>query len=126
MRTLFLVASLALVLVALPAAQAEACRCGEEGSPEGSPATCSCCEPTAGSCCCDSEDESGTQRLQQDCSCSVPLPQASEPPGIPLPVPGAGTEVVLAEPATFADVGQQRAFEVRGDPHREVLLPLLL
>jgi len=125
MRTLFL-ASLALALVAFPAAQAEACRCGEEGSPERAAATCACCEPTAGRRCCDSEDEGGAQRLQQDCSCSMQLPQTSEPPVIQLPVPVARTEVVPAEPVTFADVGRQRAFEVRGDPHPEVLLPLLL
>jgi hypothetical protein len=125
MRNLF-VASLALVLVALPAAQAEACRCGKEGSPEGAAPTCSCCEPTAGSCCCDSEDEGGTQRLRRDCSCTVQLPQTSEPPVIRLPAPVAGAEVVPAEPATFADVGPQRAFEGRGDPHPEVRLPLLL
>jgi len=125
MRNLF-VATLALVLVALPAAQAEACRCGEEGFPEGAAATCSCCEPTDESCCCGSEDEGGTQRLQHDCSCSMPLPQTSELPVIQLPVPVAGTEVVVAEPVTCADVGPQRAREVRGDPHPEVLLPLLL
>jgi hypothetical protein len=125
MRTLF-VASLALVLVALPAAQAEACRCSEEGPPEGAAATCPCCEPADESCCCGSEDEGGTQRLQQDCSCSMPLPQTSEPPVIELPVPVAGTEVVRAEPVTLVEAGQQRVFDVRGDPHPEVLLPLLL
>ena len=125
MRTLF-IASLALVLVALPAAQAAACRCIEESPAEGAVPTCSCCEPTAESCCCGSEDEGGTQQLQQDCACSVQFPQTSEPPVIQLPVPVAGTEVVPSEPVTLAEAGQQRVFEVRGDPHPEVALPLLL
>ena len=125
MRTLF-IASLALVLVALPAAQAAACRCSEEGPAEGAAATCSCCEPTDESCCCGSEDEGGTQRLQQDCACSMQLPQTTEPPVIQLPVPVAGTEVVSAEPVTLAEAVQQRVFDVRRDPHPEVASPLLL
>ncbi|MHC4136157.1 MAG: hypothetical protein ACYTDU_20955 [Planctomycetota bacterium] len=123
---IFFVASLALVLVALPATQAAACRCVEEGPAEGAVATCSCCEPTAGSCCCGSEDEGSTQQLQQDCACSMRLPQTSEPPVIQLPMPVAGTEVVLAEPVTHPNAGQERVFDVRGDPHPEVVLPLLL
>jgi hypothetical protein len=54
------------------------------------------------------------------------LPQTSEPPVIQLPVPFAGTEVVPAEPVILAEAGQQRVFDVRGDPHPEVVLPLLL
>jgi len=125
MRSLF-VASLALLLVALPAAQAAACRCIEDGPAESAAAARSCCEPTAGSCCCAPEDEGSTQWLQQDCACSMQLPQTSEPPVIQLPVLVAGTQVVPAEPVTLTEAGQPWTFGVRGDPHPEVLLPLLL
>lgn len=124
MRTLF-VASLALLLVALPAAEAAECRCLEE-SPTDAAATCACCEPAPEDCCCGSEGETGTQRLERDCSCSMPSPQSSEPPVIQVPAPAAADDTAAAEPVSLAAVSRQQDLGVRRDPHPEVLLPLLL
>lgn len=125
MRTLFVV-SLALVLVALPAAQAAACRCIEEGPTDDAAATCCCCEPLPEDCCCGSGGDPATQRLERDCICSMPAPQSSEPPVIQVPAPAAADETAATEPVSLAAVGRQQDLGVGRDPHPEVLLPLLL
>lgn len=125
MRTL-VVAPLALVLVALPAAQAAACGCDAEGWAESPAAACACCGPAAETCCCGSESEGTTQRLQQDCPCSLPAPQTSESPDIEVPAPVAGTEVPRDGSAPLAAVYAHPPLAARIDPHPEVLLPLLL
>jgi len=124
MRALFVV-SLALVLVALPAAQAEACRC----SGEESASSCSCCcaaTDRACSCCPIEDEEEGPDRLDGACPCSLSAPQAPTPASVDdLP---AGEVLVTAPDAAPVSNGRAHAsaaVEYR-TPHPTVHLPLLL
>lgn len=126
MRTLF-VASLALALVALPAARAAACRCTPAG-PAQRATTCSCCGPMTKRCCCGSLHADDARQLRQDCACSLKSPQTPERPAIEIPAPAAAMESVASEhagsrPAQEVEVSVRH---VRGEPHPELLLPLLL
>jgi hypothetical protein len=124
MRTL-LVASIALVLVVLPAAQAAACRCDAEESA----ASCGCCcadRDRACSCCpTDAGDEEETPTgLDEACPCSQSVPQAPTPEADGLP---AG-ETLASTPDVPGSTGRAHvtATVERRSPHPTVSLPLLL
>jgi hypothetical protein len=56
----------------------------------------------------------------------VSWPRTSEPPVVQVPAPAAGAETAATEPVSLAAVGRPQGLDVRGGPHPEVLLPLLL
>jgi len=123
MRTLFVV-SLALVIVALPAAQAEACRCDVESSAT----SCGCCcaaTDRACSCCPTGDEEEQPDRMDGACPCSLTAPQAPTPAVDDLP---AGEVLVTAPCAATFSTGRAHvssAVEYR-TPHPTEFLPLLL
>ena len=124
MRNLFVV-SLALILVALPAAQAEACRC-DEG--ERSASSCGCCCAAADracSCCPTGEEEEKPDRLDATCPCSQSAPQAPAPVGEDL---ADGELLVTAPHAAPVPTGRAYASATveRRTPRPAVSLPLLL
>jgi len=125
MRTLFAV-SLALVLVALPAAQAEACRCSDGG--ERSASSCGCCcaaTDRACSCCPAGEDEQKPGRLDGACPCSQSAPQAPTPVMDDLPAVEALASAPDADAPRLGDAHVPATVEHRA-PHPTVSLPLLL
>jgi hypothetical protein len=126
MRVLF-VASLAMALVALPAARAAACRCTEAG-PAKRATSCSCCGPATKHCCCGSKDEGDARQLRQECACSLKSPQTPERPAIEIPAPAVAMDGVAFEPSRSGPPQEveRSVWHVRGEPHPEVLLPLLL
>jgi hypothetical protein len=124
MRALFPVVSLALVLVALPAAQAEACLCDRVEQAEGS---CGCCCAAAerACTCCPTDAEERPERLDGACPCSVVAPQAPAPATDELPQAEALAPVPEAA-APRTGRAHVAATVERRDPHPAVSLPLLL
>ena len=109
-----------ILLLAAPAAQAHACTCAAANTEAAS-----CCGDGEGDCCgcCDGPAEESA--LGERCACTVTPPQTEN---APEPVFPAATLLGLAEyPRHSAPLAcTLPTTDLRGDPHPEVCLPLLL
>ncbi|MHC4547727.1 MAG: hypothetical protein ACYTEZ_03035 [Planctomycetota bacterium] len=119
------VALLALALVAAPAVQAVACRCGEEAQSFAAPRG-GCCATTREACCCGPEEPDRGDHLERSCPGAHRAPQTFEPPVRELPAPVVAAVLAVAESAPCGHVAAQQVPVARRDPHPGILLPLLI
>jgi len=111
-----------ILLLAAPAAQAHACTCAAANT---APQAASCCGDGEGECCGCCDEPAEESALGERCACTITPPQTENVPELVFaaaPVSG------LAEyPRPSAPLAcTHPTSDVRGDPHPEVCLPLLL